>query len=357
MKKIVMLGTAFDTRGGIAAVVNTYRNGGLFERWPVEYLATHGDGSSLFKLRLAATAWARFVWLLATGQVGLVHVHSASGPSFWRKTCFILAAFVARKPVIFHLHGGGFARFYESRSGPIRRRIIRYVLRHATLLLVLTESWRLWIEKAAGRVDAVVIPNPVAVPVKVHREASPPFILFLGMLSQEKGVYDLLTAFSRIISKHPGLRLVCAGEGDIAGLHSQCAALGMAGVVDFPGWVGEGDKNALLAGAAAFVLPSYYEGMPMSLLEAMAWGVPVVATRVGGVEDVITDQVNGILVSPGDIPALMESLDALLSHSDLRELLGNRGKNFVLSKFGSEQVIEKISRIYASAGFSDGGCR
>ena len=95
----------------------------------------------------------------------------------------------------------------------------------------------------------------------------------------------------------------------------------------------------------------------MSLLEAMASGVPVVATRVGGVEDVITNQVNGILVSPGDIPALMESLDALLSHSDLRELLGNKGKNFVLSKFGSEQVIEKISRIYASAGFSDGGRR
>ena len=113
MKRIVMLGTRPDTMGGISAVIAVYRAAGLFERWPIHYIATHRDGSAAAKALIAGQAWLRLIWMLLTNRVAAVHVHMASRASFWRKALFLLPAALARVPSIIHLHGAEFAVFWR----------------------------------------------------------------------------------------------------------------------------------------------------------------------------------------------------------------------------------------------------
>src|SRR5438477_1371596 len=125
---IVMLGTHPATHGGVASVVSAYRDAGLFDRWPVRYIATHRDGNVLVKLITAVRALGAMVVLLLRHESAILHVHGASRVSFWRKAVFMALALAARWPIVFHLHGGGFARFYEKRCGPLGRAIVRFFL-------------------------------------------------------------------------------------------------------------------------------------------------------------------------------------------------------------------------------------
>src|SRR5687767_11261338 len=105
---IAMLGAAPETRGSIAAVVESYRAHGLFKRWPITYLATNGDGSLGRKTALLASAVRQFASLLAQHRRMVVHAHAASGAGFWREALFMGAALGAGCPLVLHLHGNGF---------------------------------------------------------------------------------------------------------------------------------------------------------------------------------------------------------------------------------------------------------
>src|SRR5205814_3990716 len=125
-------------------------------------------------------------------------------------------------------------------------------------------------------------------------------ILFLGKLAPSKGIFDLLEAVAALRPDAADVRLVCAGDGDRIAVARYAERLGIADAVKFTGWVGPSGKRALLENAAVFALPSYDETLPMSVLEAMSAGVPVVASPVGGISEVVVDGVSGFLVAPGD---------------------------------------------------------
>src|SRR5260221_177115 len=102
--RVVMVGTSFETRGGVASVVNAYRAAGLFGRWPIDYVATHCDGSRLAKLACALSALFSMLALMARHSCAVLHVHSASRASFWRKCVFMAMARAAGRPLLFSLY-------------------------------------------------------------------------------------------------------------------------------------------------------------------------------------------------------------------------------------------------------------
>jgi glycosyltransferase involved in cell wall biosynthesis len=257
-------------------------------------------------------------------------------------------ALAARLPVIFHLHGGGFETFYEQ-SGQIRRYFIRLILRKVHTLIALSEAARHWLSCTTGRGDVLILPNPVSIPYGEHREASPPYILFMGKLSKEKGIFDLLEAYAKTREMHRSSRLVCAGEGDIEAVQARCMQLGISEAVELPGWVEGEEKAALLAGAAVFVLPSYYEAMPMSLLEAMAWGVPVVASEVGAISEILSCE-TGVCIQPGNTTALADALEYLITNPGIRSNMGQFAKQSMLIKHFPDSVISHLGRIYIAIG-------
>jgi glycosyltransferase involved in cell wall biosynthesis len=140
------------------------------------------------------------------------------------------------------------------------------------------------------------------------------------------------------------------GDGELEQAGAAAKSLGLGERVELLGWVGPADKPHLLGTATVYALPSYHEGLPMSVLEAMAAGMPVVTTPVGGIPEAVTDGVEGFLIQPGDIDALRERLQRLLSDSELARRMGEAGRRKVESTFASSIVMPRLERMYVELG-------
>ena len=306
LSPLIMLGAAAETRGSIAAVVDAYRAHGLFKRWPVEYVETHASGGVLLSARHTLKAVARFASLLARERRAAVHVHSTAR-TLWRDSPFIAAALVARCPVLLQLHGGGFERLYDAASTPARA-ALHALLGRAAGIVVPAESLRSWVRRMHRDVPVYCMPTPVSLPAVRRDGHRRNVVLFLGRLEAATGIFDLLEAVAVLRTSIADVRLVCAGEGDRSAVARYAERLGIREAVKFTGWVGPSGKRALLESAAVFALPCYSAGLPIGLLEAMSAGVPVIATPVGGIPEVLTDGVSGLLVAPGDTATLARQL-------------------------------------------------
>jgi glycosyltransferase involved in cell wall biosynthesis len=347
--RLLMLGAAPETRGSIAAVVEACRAHGLFRRWPIEYIATHGDGPRVERLGLAWRALRRFGELLARERRLTVHLHTAAAGNFWRDLPFMLATLAAGRPLLLQLHGAGFERFYDS-CDSMARTLIRSVLNRAAVVIVATDSRRSWVRSICRNANAVAVPNPVDVIPSSSAPQQRNMILFLGKLKQSKGIFDLLQAVAGLRATVPDVRLVCAGDGERIAVARYAERLGIADAVKFTGWVGPSGKRALLENAAVFALPSYDEALPMSLLEAMGAGVPVIASPVGGVHEAVVDGVSGFLVASGDTHTLERLLGQLLQDRLLAARVGAAGRESVRSRYSPDRAVPRIEALYAATG-------
>jgi len=349
-KRVIMLGTSANAWGGIATVVNAYREDGLFQRCPVTYLATHCTGPAMQKLRLFVCAWISCMFMLIQGKALLLHVHAASGASFWRKACFLLPAYLFRVPAVIHIHAGPFPDFYRRQWAPARA-LVRAILDRADRVVVVSNQLKRFVEGVSSNRNVVTIYNPMTLPALADfHSRAPAQVLFLGRLGAGKGTYDLLQAVHKLAARHPGIKLILGGDGELEPTRAACRALGIDQRVEVLGWVGARAKAQLLAQASVCVLPSYAEGMPMSVLEAMSAGLAVVATPVGGVPDVVTDGVEGRLVPPGDIEALAAALDAVLSNAEARRRMGQAGRAKAETVFASGRIVPLIESMYRQLG-------
>jgi len=346
-----MLGTRFDTMGGISSVVNVYRTAGLFDRWPVKYIPTHCDGTTLDKFAIAISAFIRFIVLAIKGNVGIVHIHVSSRASFWRKFGFFVFARIVGAKTIVHLHSGRFHIFYEKECGVFAKRLIRYVFDKADRVIVLSHGWRSWLQSISANDSILAIYNPVAVPsLDGFEKRDRNNVLSLGRLGKAKGSYDLVDAVAGLIQDFPVLQVTLAGDGDVTGILNHAQFRRVMGHVCAPGWITGAAKESLLQAASIYCLPSYNEGLPMSVLEAMAYGIPVISTPVGGIPEAITDGIEGYLVAPGDRVALEAKLRLLLADHRIAQKLGADARVKVEKNFSVEAVLPKIESIYRELG-------
>ena len=351
-QRLIMLGAAPETRGSIGAVIDAYRAHGLFARWPVEHLALRSDGGLRRSAALTALALRDFAWIAAKHPRSVLHVHSEAGAGFWRDAAFMSAAAALRCPVVLQLHGSGFGAFYDRSDTPVRA-MIRLALSRAACLVVPADSMRAWAHGVCRQATVAVVPPPVALPQAGPPLATrPPLVLFLGRLDADAGVMELIDAVAAARAAVPDLRLVCAGEGDRRAVLRHAERHGIADAVKFTGWVGPSGKRVLLDSAAVLALPSYAAGLPMGLLEAMAAGVPVVASAVGGIPEVVADGVSGYLVAPGDKASLERSLRRLLVDRSLGQRLGAAARETARLRFSPERALPQLEEVYVEAGLS-----
>lgn len=176
-----------------------------------------------------------------------------------------------------------------------------------------------------------------------------PFVLFAGRLASNKGFATLLPAFARLSHHDPTASLVLVGEdgGQLARIESLSRDLGVAARVRVVGFVAdEARLSAAFREARLFVLPSDYEAFGLVLLEALAQGTPVIASRVGGIPEFIEDRKAGWLVPPGNEPELSEALLALWDDPDLRSRLGEYGRTEVVPRYSWEEVVTRLRRLF-----------
>ena len=181
-----------------------------------------------------------------------------------------------------------------------------------------------------------------------------PLVGSLGRLHPQKGFSDLLTAFAQVRQRIPSVRLFVAGDGELRDdLEAQARSLGMAAVVTFAGV--RADVSEVLAALDVFVLPSLWEGMPNAVLEAMASGLPVVATAVGGTPEVVVDGVTGLLVPPQDPGALAQAVEQFLRDPGLRRTMGRAGRRRVEQHFDIRETVRQVEDLYETLLRERGG--
>jgi glycosyltransferase involved in cell wall biosynthesis len=178
-----------------------------------------------------------------------------------------------------------------------------------------------------------------------------PYLLFVGRLASNKGLLPLVDAFSALGPAHRDVSLVIVGidGGMQSSVEARVREKGLGGRVRLLGHV---DEEALLAdayrGARATVLPSEYEAFGLVLLESMAQGTPVIASRVGGIPEVVEDGKGGVLVTPGDVPRLTEAMDRLLGDDSWRDRLGEYGRAEIVPRYTWERLVDRLEAVYAS---------
>lgn len=345
---VLMLGTGLESRGGITAVARSYEAAGLFDRVGIRYVSTYEAPGLRTQLVVVLRALRNVLPQLFAGRVRLVHAHSASRGSFWRKSVFCALGSWFRVPYVFHIHSGEFPDFYMNECGPIARAWVRWTLRRASTVIALSTHWKDALLRIEPLARIVVLGNPVAVSASALEHKIAHQVLFLGRLRERKGVFDLVRAMPTVVAQVAGVRFVLAGDGDIAAVEALARELGVANALTLPGWVEGREKSELLAQADVFVLPSHFEGLPVCILEAMAADAAVVACRVGGIPDLIVDSQTGLLVEAGSVDALANALILLLKDSALKMRLREAAKQRVKARFEQGAVARQLLEIYAN---------
>lgn len=350
-KVALVLGPDPSSKGGIASVVSVYLQSTLPQNFNLEYLATTTDGTRLTKLVRGFKTLCRVTRLLFSGRVSVLHVHSASYISFLRKAVFLGLARVARVPTVLHIHGAEFEKFVDQKASSLVRAFVLYSMRNVDRIVALSGRWQDYFHLLAPNVKIVVIANPVRVPPKWRMGMEEHGrLLFLGRAEQRKGIFDLIDALCLVREKVPSAKLVICGDGDLELVRQAAQRAGVADSVEILGWIRGSDKETQLHRAQVFVLPSYDEGLPVSMLEAMAYGKAIAVSAVGGIPEAVSHLTHGVLLEPGQPSDMADHLVRLLENQELREKLGSAARARVEECFSEEAVIAQVSQLYAELG-------
>jgi glycosyltransferase involved in cell wall biosynthesis len=345
--RVLMVGTSLQTKGGISSVVRGYLGSDLTKHFEVFYVPMHSDGSKWVKIKAAFKGYLRFLYLLVRRKPDIVHIHVASRASFFRKLPLVVLSKLARSRIIYHHHGGGFMIFYNKESRYILKAIIRWLLRMPEVIVALSEQWRGNLHSIDPNLPVIVLSNPVTVPDLVPKKTKSRIqILFMGRLGQGKGTHDLLEAARILLSKGSSFHITLCGDGDLLYWARESAELGVDESVEIRGWISGEAKKQAFSEADIYILPSYNEGLPMSILEAMAYGLPIVTTPVGGIPDAVVDGINGFLVPPGAPGILAARLRTLIANKSLREKMGYASREIVKERFELSKIINSLDKIY-----------
>lgn len=322
---VLMLGPTLDVQGGVSAVerlIVEHVPGGVRLR----LLPTSAQTGNLGKLLYFLLAYLRFLFALLTSRVDVVHMHFSIRASIWRKSLCVPVAKLFRKPVILHAHAGGFPEYMAALPAWQRRWLLR-TLKQADALIVLSEGWRKYYLEATGLPPerVIALPNPLQLPAAVPDRRGRPTVtvVFLGRMDDNKGPRRILGAVSLLPDiLRAKVRLLMAGDGAVQEMRRAAESLGLDGQAVIEDWVSPERRDQLLADGDVFVLPSKAEGMPMSLLEALAWGLPVVTSPVGGIPEVVQHGESGFLIPPTDEEAISDAIERLVLDEPLRLRMG-----------------------------------
>lgn len=341
-KPILIVAPSRKTRGGITAVVSAYESSWIWKFWNCVWIETHLDRNVFTKVCYLICSLMVYIYWLP--RCRLVHIHLSEPISAIRKSLFAVLALLLKKPIILHFHSFSPATTINSKWRPL----YKFLFSRAKAVLVLSPYWEKAITQSLGEISVVVVPNPCPkILDRAPHVHSRPYVLFAGTLNARKGYSDLIEAFALLTKKYPDWDLVLAGNGEIQRATILAKRLGIESRVKLLGWISNESKVKQFTNAEIFCLPSYAEGFPMAILDAMAYGLPIVATPVGGIPDALENNKSALIVEPGDIQNLAKSLGVLMSSQKTRIQLSQASIELANSNFSLDEIVKKIDKLYA----------
>jgi glycosyltransferase involved in cell wall biosynthesis len=355
MSRVLLVGKGAPDRGGIPTFLEQLRTGDVGREHQVTFLnvAHHGtpQGGEVTVGNLMRTlrdAWA--VWRMARHH-DIVHINSAAVPSvtLLRAGLLAAAARARRRAVVVHVHGGNISAWLAQ---PRHRHVLTAAMRPVHRVVAVWNAGYQDLAEVLGPDRVRLVENGVDTQ-KFEEPATwnqPPRVLYVGLLTPRKGVLDLIAASSRLREEGTAHELWLVGgtpdEGPEAAEPVLDAANGRARLL---GTVPPEQMPEIYAAADVFCLPSWWEAMPMSVLEAMAAGLPVVATDVGDVARLVDHGRTGFVVPPRSPDELAATLRELLTDCQRARTMGAEGRARAQERFSSAVTARAVGRVYAEA--------
>lgn len=354
-QKVAMTGVYYKHNhpGGISAVVqywSKYIDG-------IRYFPTFKEGSNLSKIVIFAVSYiSLLLTLIFDKRIKVVHVHTAAGTDFYRSALIISLAKAFGKKVILHSHASQFKVFYSSLPDAKKRDVLK-TIEKADKLIVLSKSWSEWFEGiGVDKHKIVILHNITDYPEILNEYWGEKFVedpnrpvrfLFMGEIGQRKGVFDIIRALTKHKDEIEGkIELRIGGNKNEEDLNKAISDGDLSDMVKFEGWVAGQKKIELLNWADVFILPSFNEGLPISILEAMSYSMPIISTPVGGIPEVV-DSLNGILVSPGNDEEIFSAMNFYVNNA--KEIYVQGGESYKKAEtYLPEYVLSHLKSIYQS---------
>lgn len=287
--------------------------------------------------------------LLLTKKVDAVLIFTADGWSFVEKGLMVLLAKIMRKRVFLAPRSGIVPRDIET-SG-FMRAYIPFVIRRVDVLICQSKWWKDFYHGLINQEEEkfVEIQNWIDLSKYLDKrearkqDATEVKVLYLSWVDKSKGIFDLINAANLLKDKALPVKYLIGGQGEAFDEAVKMVNdLGLKASFNFLGWVKGEEKSRLLNSSDIYVLPSYFEGYPNSLVEAMVSGLPVITTTVGSIPDIINNTQNGLLHEPGDAEKLSAHLYTLITDQAYREEMALKGKNTVLKNNSVDTAIQKF---------------
>lgn len=341
MERILVIATSRKTRGGITSVVKAHKKGKQWKYYNCVWIETHIDKGIIWKLLYFIKGLFKYLCLLPFCDI--IHIHTSEPPSAIRKCIFMPFAKILKKKVIVHFH----AFSPETTINGKYRKIYQYLFEKADIVIVLSQIWKKYVNDVFNLGDKIkVIYNPCTSEISNDTYNKKKEILYAGTVNARKGYADMIKAFSKIASDFPDWKIVFAGNGEIDKGKLLAKQYKIESKVIFLGWISGSKRDQVFKEASIFCLPSYAEGFPMAVLDAWAYGLPVITTPVGGIPDIAMDGKNMLLFNPGDIDALAKNMKALITDTTLRNNIIKESINLANTSFNIDTINAQIGNLY-----------
>ena len=346
MNKIFFLGVNHTTgKGGVSSVLHEYSK--IFSH--ATFISTTDSSYQLVKIYYAISALLKCFFFPLLYPKAIYHIHGASYNSFSRKYLFYKILSFFKVKIIYHVHGGEFHLFYANSDGKKKKKI-KELINNVNGLICLSTFWEDFFIREFNPKNVKVIPNIVTDPIFIQRPNNKNKIefLFLGYISESKGIWLLLDVLESLKDMLEGKIIFnIGGNGEVEKLHELVKQKKLEGIVNYIGWVSDEKKNQYLNQSDAYILPSYNEGLPISILEAMTYKLPIISTNVGGIPEVLKDKVNGLLIEPGSKKELKDALEFVINNTSEFKKFGENSLQFVKPHL-PEKVKKELSSFYCS---------
>jgi len=348
---VLTIGPDYKTlKGGIASVLEVYSK---YDK-EFTFLPTYSSENTVKNILFFPFKYFHILFFLLTHpSYKLVHIHGSSYISFYRKyLLFLTIKYLLRRKIIYHIHGAKYHVFIKN-TNQLVGMMIKQMLEQSDGIICLSIQWKQFFEKNLTLKKIYILNNIVPLPsdtvknIVKNREDKKISFLLLGRVGKRKGIFDLIDTVYKNRDYFLGkIEIVIGGDGEIERLKKEIKEYRLEEIVQYVGWVSGTKKDTLLANSDVYLLPSYNEGLPISILEAMSYKKPIISTDVGGISTIVKNNFNGFLIKAGDKEALFAGMKYFIEN---REKIDEYGHNsFQISKdFLPEKVIKNLHIIYS----------
>lgn len=349
--KVLMIGSSMKVKGGIVSVIRNYLEYKNWDDVDIKFIPTHIDANTLVKLIYFFVAIIKIIFSLIRNKYNIVHIHVSERGSVKRKYIVIniIKKISPSTKIVLHHHGAEFDKYYENLKYKEKVKI-KKMLRTVDTNIVLSKRLVNSITSKEPKSKVEVLYNAVTTYDNNKYNKDSKELLFLGRLGERKGVYDFLKALSEIKNEliENNIKVNLCGDGEVEKVKEEVRKRNLEKLVSHIGWINAEDKEDFFSRTMINILPSYHEGLPMTILETMAYGIPNISTNIASIPEVIKNGENGYLIEPGDIESLKKYILLLISNKKKRTEISCEAKKTIDENFSIDKHINNLKKIYKS---------